>query len=156
VEKESDPKTWIAREAVQTPPRNSNERRVENKVVNPEKDALRSNAHHWLILLASVFLVGAQVCWPWRKRAATVAVALPLHITLDITAVPDTVRQLSEWDSSSQVRRCQIYQKVVLPSGPGFVHQILAMTIQQVAKCPSRRADRFSQLFVPRELRDLR
>jgi hypothetical protein len=88
VEKESDPKTWIAREAVQTPPRNSDERRVENKIVNSEKDALRSDAHHWLILLASVFLVGAPVCRPWWKRAATVAVALPLRITLDIAAVP--------------------------------------------------------------------
>jgi hypothetical protein len=88
VDKESDPKTWVAREAVQTPPRNCNQRRVENKIVNAKKDTLGSNAHDWLILLVSVFLVEAQVCRPWRKRAAAIAVALPLGITFDIAAVP--------------------------------------------------------------------
>jgi hypothetical protein len=45
VEKEGETKTWIARETVQLTPRNSDQRWVNNKIVNAEKDTLRSNSH---------------------------------------------------------------------------------------------------------------
>ena len=88
MEKECQPKTWITREAIQLPPGNSNKWWVNKEIVNAEKDTLRPNPHTSLVLLASVLAALEPVCRPLRKRAAAVAVPLPLSVTFDMAAMP--------------------------------------------------------------------
>ena len=87
VQPECRPKADVPRKTVQNPPSRRNEKRVDEKAVRSEKNALGSNSHS---VTYGILLRGFEVARRlfFGKCASAVAVALALGIAFDMAAMP--------------------------------------------------------------------